>query len=189
MGKESEKMILGIDKVLELIKTKNLIEGLDKKEINFEGCGVDLRIGEIYEMVDDKGFLHIKTRKTPNFKLIAKYEKGKSRKVKLKPGKTYSATTVEKINTPEDLFGWFIPRSTLYKCGIIVQGIRTDPGYKGKFSFVLTNSSKKPFEIEIGARIANIVFHKIEGKTSLYKGQWQGGRAFIEKEEKQTKQK
>ena len=172
MGKESEKMILGIDKVLELIKTKNLIEGLDKKEINFEGCEVDLRIGEIYEMVDDKGFLHIKTRKTPNFKLIAKYEKGKSRKVKLKPGKTYSATTVEKINTPEDLFGWFIPRSTLYK---------------GKFSFVLTNSSKKPFEIEIGARIANIVFHKIDGRASLYKGQWQGGRAFISKEEKQTK--
>jgi len=189
MGKESEKMILGTDKVLELIKTKNLIEGLDKKEINFEGCGVDLRIGEIYEMVDDKGFLHIKTRKTPNFKLIAKYEKGKSGKVKLKPGKTYSAITIEKINTPEDLFGWFIPRSTLYKCGIIVQGIRTDPGYKGKFSFVLTNSSKKPFEIEMGARIANIVFHKIEGKTSLYKGQWQGGRAFIEKGEKQTKQK
>jgi deoxycytidine triphosphate deaminase len=189
MGKESEKMILGVDNVLELIKNKKLIEGLDKKEINFEGCGVDLRIGEIYEMNDDTGFLHIKTRKTPNFKLIAKYKKDKSKKVKLKPGKTYSATTIETINTPTDLFGWFIPRSTLYKCGIIVQGIRTDPGYKGKFSFVMTNTSKKSFEIEMGARIANIVFHKVEGKSNLYKGQWQGGRAFIAKEEKQIKQK
>ena len=187
MDKESEKMILGVDKVLELIKNKKLIEGLDKNEINFEGCGVDLRIGEIYEMVNEKGFLHIKSRKTPNFKLISKYKKGKSIKVKLKPGKTYSATTIETINTPEDLFGWFIPRSTLYKCGIIVQGIRTDPGYRGKFSFIMTNTSKKLFEIEMGARIANMVFHKIEGKTNLYKGQWQGGRAFIPKEEKQTK--
>ena len=182
-------MILGVDKVLELIKNEKLVEDLDEKEINFEGCGVDLRIGEVYEMLNDKGFLHIKTRKTPNFKLIAKFDKNKSRKIILKPGKTYSATTIERINTPEDLFGWFIPRSTFYKCGIIVQGVRTDPGYKGKFSFVLTNLSKKPFEIEMGARIANMVFHKIDGKANLYKGQWQGGRAFIEKKEKQTKQR
>jgi len=180
-------MILGIDKVLELIKTKNLIEGLDEEHLNFEGCGVDVRIGEIYEMFEDEGFLHIETRKTPNFKLLAKYEKDKKIKVKLRPGKTYSATTIEKINTPEDLFGWFIPRSTLYKCGIVVQGIRTDPGYNGKFSFILINTSNKDFEIEMGARIANMVFHRVDGRTNLYKGQWQGGRAFIPEEEKQTK--
>jgi len=181
-------MILGVDKVLELIKTQKLIEGLDEKDINFEGCGIDLRIGEIYEMVEDEGFLHIETRKTPNFKLLAKYEDGKSIKIRLEPGKTYSATTIETINTPENLFGWFLPRSTLYKCGIVVQGIRTDPGYKGKFSFVLTNISNKPFELEMGARIANMVFHRIDGKTNLYKGQWQGGRAFIPEKEKQIKQ-
>jgi len=182
-------MIIGIDKVLELIKNKKLIEGLDESDLNFEGCGVDVRIGELFEMVEDEGFLHIETRKSPNFKLVAKFEKNKPVKFKLKPGKTYSATTIETINTPEDLFGWFIPRSTLYKCGIVVQGIRTDPGYKGKFSFVMTNISKNDFEIEMGARIANMVFHKVEGKANLYKGQWQGGRAFIPEAEKQVTQK
>lgn len=181
-------MILGIDKVLDLIRSQNLVEGLDEKNLNFEGCGVDLRIGEIYEMAEDEGFLHVETRKTPNFVLIAKFEEGKPTKVKLKPGKVYSATTIETINTPENLFGWFLPRSTLYKCGIVVQGIRTDPGYKGKFSFVMSNTSNKEFEIEMGARIANIVFFRIDGKSQLYAGQWQGGRAFIQKEEKQTKQ-
>jgi deoxycytidine triphosphate deaminase len=181
-------MILGIDKVLELIRTQNLIEGLDEKNINFEGCGVDLRIGEIFEMEEGEGFLHVETRKTPNYKVLAKFEEGKSKKVKLEPGRVYVATTVEKINTPENLFGWFIPRSTLYKNGIVVQGVRTDPGYNGNFSFVMINTSKKDFELEMGARIANMVFHKVEGKPKLYKGQWQGGRAFIEKEEKQVKQ-
>jgi deoxycytidine triphosphate deaminase len=181
-------MILGIDKVVNLIKTKKLIEGLDEDNLNFEGCGVDLRIGEIYEMEQDEGFLHIKTRKTPNFKLLAKYEKGKKARIKLKPGRVYSAMTIEKINTPNNLVGWFIPRSTLYKCGIIVQGIRTDPGYEGHFTFVMTNTSNKEFEIEMGARIANMVFHRVDGKTNLYIGQWQGGRAFIKNEEKQTKQ-
>jgi deoxycytidine triphosphate deaminase len=182
-------MILGVDKVLELIKNQNLIEGLDEDNINFEGCGVDLRIGEVYEMGDGEGFLRIETRKTPDFKLIAKYDSKKAAMAVLEPGKTYSATTVETINTPQDLLGWFVPRSTLYKCGIIVQGVRTDPGYKGKFSFVMTNTSKKPLEIEMGARIANMIFHKVEGKTNPYIGQWQGGRAFIKDEEKQTKQK
>jgi deoxycytidine triphosphate deaminase len=121
--------------------------------------------------------------------LIAKYDGHSGTKVKLLPGKTYVGTTVEKINTPKNLFGWFIPRQTLYKCGIVVQGIRTDPGYSGKFSFVLINTSNKPFELEMGARIANMVFHKVEGETKLYAGQWQGGRAFIDKEEKQKKQK
>lgn len=181
-------MILGIDKILELIRTKNLVEDLDEKNMNFEGCGVDLRLGEVYEMSDEKGFLHIETRKTPKYKLIGKFEKNKKSKIKLEPGKIYAATTVEKINTPDNLFGWFIPRQTLYKCGIVVQGIRTDPGYHGNFSFVMINISKKAFELEMGARIANMVFHKVDGKTKLYKGQWQNGRAFIEKTEKQVKQ-
>jgi deoxycytidine triphosphate deaminase len=182
-------MIIGADKLMDLIKTQKLIEGFDEGNLNIEGCGIDLRLGELYEMVDDEGFLYIETRKSPNFKLLAKFEKGKSIKIKLEPGKTYSATTLETINTPEDLFGWFLPRSTMYKCGIIVQGIKTDPGYKGKFSFIMTNTSKKPFELEMGTRIANMVFHRIDGKANLYIGQWQGGRAFIPEEEKQTKQK
>ncbi|MBN2202800.1 MAG: hypothetical protein JW700_01245 [Candidatus Aenigmarchaeota archaeon] len=184
-------MILGIDKVLELIKSKNLIEGIDPNNQNFEGCGVDVRIGELYEMEEGDGFLHINTRKSPNFKLIAKFDEKNPAKIKLERGKTYSAKTIEKINTPEDLMGWFIPRGTLYKCGITVQGIRTDPGYCGNFTFIMTNNSKSDFEVEMGARIACMVFHKVDGKANMYKGQWQGGRAFIPEEEKQiiTKEK
>ncbi|KPJ71758.1 hypothetical protein AMJ50_00210 [Parcubacteria bacterium DG_74_3] len=186
-------MILGIDKLLELIKKQKLIEGLDKKEINLEGCGVDLRIGEIYEMEEGGGFLYRETRKTPNYKLVAKFEKVKSasqqKKIKLEPGNFYIGKTVETINTPKNLFGIFIPRGTFFANGVLVLGFRVDPGYKGNFRFHLINLSNNNFEIEMGARIANMIFLRIEGKTNLYKGQWQGGRAFIKKEEKQIKQK
>ena len=40
----------------------------------------------------------------------------------------------------------------------------------------------------MGARIANMIFLRVEGKTNLYQGKWKGGRDFIEKEEEQTKQ-
>lgn len=182
-------MILGIDKVSDLIKRKNLVDGLDEEDQNFEGCGVDLRIGEIYEMEEGDGFLHIETRDSPKYKSVGKFNGKKGVKIKIEPGKVYLGKTIETINTPEDLFGWFLPRATFYRCGIIVQGIRTDPGYSGNFVFMMSNISQKPFVIELGARIANMVFHRVDGKPNLYKGQWQGGRAFIEKEEKQVKQR
>ena len=67
-------MILGTDKLLELIRNQNLIQGLDEKDINIEGCGIDLRIGELYEMEKGKGFIYRQTRKTPSYKLIAKFK-------------------------------------------------------------------------------------------------------------------
>ena len=171
-----------------MIKTQNLIEGLDRDNINVEGTGIDLRMGELYEMERGQGFIHIETRNSPDYKLIAEFKKGESKKIKIRPGKFYIAKTVEKINTPENLFGIFIPRGTFFASGVLVLGFRVDPGYKGNFRFHLVNLGGKDFEIEMGARIANMIFLQIEGKTNPYKGQWQGGRAFIEKEEKQTQQ-
>jgi len=181
-------MVLGIDKILKLIENKNLIEGLDKENINVEGAGVDLRIGQLYEMEKGKGFIHIEKRNSPNYNLIAEFQKGESKKVKIEPGKFYIGKTVETINTPENLFGIFIPRGTFFASGVLVLGFRVDPGYNGSFRFHLINLGKNDFEIEMGARIANMIFLEIQGKTNPYKGQWQGGRAFIEKEEKQTQQ-
>lgn len=182
-------MILGVDKLLELIKGKKLVEGLSQEHVNFEGCGVDLRLGELHEMGEGQGFIHIDQRSSPKFNVVGKYEEGSSVKVTIEPGKTYLGTTIEKVNTPEDLFGWFIPRATFYRCGILIQGIRTDPGYNGKFTFMIQNVSDRPFEIEMGAAVANMVFHRVDGRPNLYKGQWQGGRVFIESPESQVRQR
>jgi hypothetical protein len=43
-------MIIGADKVSRLIKENDLIVGLHEGNLNIEGCGVDLRIGELHEM-------------------------------------------------------------------------------------------------------------------------------------------
>ena len=181
-------MILGTNKLLELIQKKGLIQGLDEKDINIEGCGIDLRIGELYEMEKGKGFIYRQTRKTPPYRLIAKFKEKESKKVKLKAGKFYIGKTIEIINTPKNLFGIFIARGTFFANGVLILGFRVDPGYKGNFRFHLINLGGSDFEIEMGSRIANMIFLQVEGKTAPYKGQWQGGRAFIKKEEKQTKQ-
>ena len=63
---------------------------------------------------------------------------------------------------------------------------KTDPGYAGKLTMGLTNLSPFPVKLQLGARICNIIFHKIEGKTTKYRGQHQGGRVSPKKVERQV---
>ena len=49
-------MIIGVKKLLELVKEKKLVENLSERELkNPEGAGFDIRIGELYK-VKGKGF-------------------------------------------------------------------------------------------------------------------------------------
>lgn len=178
-------MILGHDIAME----KGLIENLCERELdNPEGCGFDVRIGKIYKMKKDggEGFLHIDKRKSHDYEFIAEFKEGESKKIKIEPGEIYVAETIEIINTPKGIFGRCYPRGNLFISGILVLGQKTDPGYKGTFSFVIINLSGKKFELELGSRIAQFVFHEVKGKTSDYRGQWQGGRAFIKEVEEQV---
>lgn len=175
-------MILGLD----IVKKLGLIENLCERELdNPEGCGLDVRIGKLWEAVDDSdGFLHIDQRKTPDYKLAAEYKSGETVRFKLQPGKIYVAETIEKMNTPLNIFGRFHPRHTLYKSGVLVFGQKSDPGYRGAFTFVLI--PLRPFQIEMGARVAQMVWHEVKGRAEQYRGQWQGGRAWIERPEQQV---
>ena len=178
-------MILGIDELLRLVNEKKLIENLSDRELKTpEGAGFDLRIGELYEVVG-KGFLHIESRKTPELKLVARYDKEKPVRVSLLPGKAYVMKTVEKVNTPENLQGLIFPRSTLYRSGVVLRAGVDAPGYCGDLFFGLFKFGDGEFEIEMGSRIAHIVFFEVKGKSNPYKGQWQGGRASADEEEKQ----
>ena len=55
-------MILGVKKLLKLVKEKKLVENLSERELkNPEGAGFDIRIGELYE-AKGKGFLGVEER-------------------------------------------------------------------------------------------------------------------------------
>ena len=103
-------MVIGIKKLLELVKTKNLVENLSERELKSpEGAGFDIRIGELYE-VSGKGFLGVDERETPKIKLVAKYNKKRKKKVVLRPRTYYLMKTVEKLNLPENLLALFTPK-------------------------------------------------------------------------------
>lgn len=178
-------MVLGVKKLLELVKKNKLVENLSERELkNPEGAGFDLRIGELYE-ISGKGFLGVEDRKTPEIKLVAKYDKKKTKKVSLKPRTYYLMKTIERLNMPDNLLALFTPRSTLYRSGVYIFGGQSAPGYKGELTMGIYNFTKAPFELEMGARVLHLMFFEVKGKTSLYRGQWQGGRITTRKKEKQ----
>jgi deoxycytidine triphosphate deaminase len=179
-------MILGVEKLLKLVREKKLVENLSERELkNPEGAGFDLRIGELYEVSGD-GFLGIDDRKTPKIKLVAKYQKKKAKKVFLKPKTYYLMKTIERINLPENLLAIFTPRSTLYRSGVYIFGGQSAPGYKGELTMGIYNFRQEPFELEMGARVLHMMFFEVKGKANLYRGQWQGCRITTKKKEKQV---
>jgi len=178
-------MILGVKKLLELVKEKKLVENLSGRELkNPEGAGFDLRIGELYK-ISGKGFLGIEERETPVMELIARYEEGKVQKVALLPQTYYAMKTMENVNMPEDILAIMTPRSTLFRSGVYIFGGQTPPGYKGGLTMGIYNFRDKVFELEIGSRVVHIMFFEVKGESNLYRGQWQGGRVATNKKEKQ----
>ena len=179
-------MILGVDKLLKLVKEKKLVENLCERELkNPEGAGFDLRIGEIYEIYG-KGFLGIEERETPKIRLIAKYNPKKKSSFIFKPGEYFLMKTVEKVNVPGNILILFRPRGTIFRMGLMIFTANVSPGYKGELVFGITNIGPCQVEIELGARVVYAMFFKVEGKSNLYRGQWQGGRVTTKKKEKQV---
>mgnify|MGYP001589378253 CR=1 FL=1 len=178
-------MVLGVNKILQLVKEKKLVENLSERELkNPEGAGFDLRIGELYKL-SGRGFLGIEERETPQMELIAEYQSGKTAKVLLAPGVYYVFKTIETMNIPDNLLALTTPRSTLFRSGVYIFGGQTPPGYQGGLVMGIYNFRREPFEIEMGARVIHIMFFEIAGESNLYRGQWQGGRVTTDKKEKQ----
>ena len=179
-------MILGVDQLLKLVKTKKLVENLSERELtNPEGAGFDLRLGEIYEL-KGKSFLGVEERKTPEVKLVAKYNPSKRTSFVFKPGSYYLMKTIEKVNTPNDILILFTPRTTIFRSGMMIYTATCSPGYCGELTFGIGNQGKCEVKIELGARVAHAMFFQVKGKTHLYRGQWQGGRVTTKKREKQV---
>jgi len=180
-------MFLGVDKLLKLVNPPagrhKLVEDLCERELtNPEGCGFDLRLGKVWK-IKGKGFLGVNDRKTCDIKLKADL---KTKTIVLKPDDFYLVTTIEKVNVPTNLVGILKPRSTLQRMGLILRTTQISPGYSGELTFALHNAGPATVEIEMGARIVHVMFAKVDGKTAIYHGQWQGGRVTAKRKEKQV---
>lgn len=187
--------VLGLDEIHRRIRTEKLIENLSQRELNNpEGVGIDLRLGVIYQIMEGGAFIEgdsgqkLGKRQGVKIEEIARFKKGRRDQewVVIKPGDYYLVSSVEKINTPKDLMPVVFPRTSLFRAGLLLLNSKTDPGYKGTLTMGLKNLSDFDVELQMGARICNIVFYKISGESVGYRGQHQGGRVSPQEEERQV---
>ena len=182
--------VLGLDETHRRIKKEKLIENLGQRELkNPEGVGIDLRLGAVYKISSGGAFIeaNLGKRKGVKTKEIARYKKsGKQQEIVIKTGDYYLVSTLEVINAPKDLMPVVFPRTSLFRAGLLLLNSKTDPGYRGTLTMGLKNLSEFEVKLQMGARICNIVFFKIEGKTVSYRGQHQGGRITPHEEERQV---
>lgn len=182
-------MILGIEKLHQLVKEINLVENLCEREMNNpEGAGFDLRLGEVYELEGD-GFLGVEERYTPKIKLVGGYDKAKPEAENFfifQPGKYYLIKTMEKVNLPVNLSAIIFSRGTIFRSGLALFHGIVHAGYSGELTFGICNLGLGPIKISFGARVSHITFHEVLGQANHYRGQWQGGRVATDGQEKQV---
>lgn len=86
-----------------------------------------------------------------------------SEEVKIPAGATVDVHTNIKIDMPPYLFARITGRSsTLRNYNLLVNEAIIDNGYTGEMFVCVHNLGKKPFTVEKGMRLAQIIFHPIE---------------------------
>lgn len=86
-----------------------------------------------------------------------------SRECVINPGETVDVHTDIKIDMPPYLYARIVGRSsTLRKHHLMVNEGIIDNGYTGELFVCIHNLSDKPFKVEKGMRLAQILFHSIE---------------------------
>ena len=166
---EAAGMYLSREEILRLVREERLIENL--QEENVQGAVVDFRIDRLYDITSPAALM-VKEKRTPEVREIEP-EEGR---YLLKPGKYYLCTTLERVNMPSNLVAFMLQRSTLFRCGVTLRTAVIDPGYTGVLTVGVKNEGSFEFVLERGARIAQVVFARLDSEAPLYQGSYQGGR-------------
>ena len=132
-------------------------------------AGVDLRIGELFEFVND-GYLVGEERRLPDVRPI----RPTNGYYRLSPG-GYKLRFADVVEVPPDAVGLCFPRSTLLRMGVSISCAVWDPGYRGRGEALLLVANPHGVTIGVGARVAQMVFVRLESPAGkLYAGAYQG---------------
>lgn len=86
----------------------------------------------------------------------------------------YLLTYGQRVELPVSLMGLLLPRSSLLRCGVSLQGAVWDPGYQGTGQGLLTVHNPHGFELAQGARVGQLIFLTMDQSAARgYRGSYQ----------------
>ena len=85
----------------------------------------------------------------------------------------YMVTYNEIVHLPNKIMALGRPRSSLLRCGVNVGTAVWDAGYEGRSQSLMVVHNPEGFRVQKNARITQLVFMELTGKTEGYKGVYQ----------------
>ncbi|MCD6084096.1 MAG: deoxyuridine 5'-triphosphate nucleotidohydrolase [Desulfurococcales archaeon] len=147
----------------------NFICCIKDSSIQVQPAGVDLTVCKVYAFTSP-AYIGFKDRKLAGIREIEPVN-GIWR---LGPG-AYKVMFNEVVKVPNDVVGLCFPRSSLLRSGVIFTCTVWDPGYVGRGEGLLTVLNPQGLELEVSARVAQLVFIKLMEKPSrVYEGAYKG---------------
>lgn len=148
-----------------------MIHGIRLRELQLQPAGVDLTVAEVHGFASGLviGFEFKKVaRSRPLPPVNGSWD--------LRPG-AYKVVFNEVVEVPRDAAGICLPRSSLVRSGVLVSCALWDPGYRGRGEAMLLVANPHGTRLQVGARVAQMVFIKLSGAPhKLYDGEYQGER-------------
>lgn len=95
----------------------------------------------------------------------------------LQPGEFILGSTIEYVTIPHDIVARVEGRSSVGRLGVMVHVTAgyIDPGFKGNITLELFNCSNKPFQLNFGDCLCQIVFETLSSPClNGYDGKYQG---------------
>jgi dUTP pyrophosphatase len=132
-------------------------------------AGVDLRVWKIWRFLGP-GVLYLDSKKLQDVEEV----EAVGGYWDLAPG-AYKVTFADPVQVPLWAVGFCYPRSSLLRMGVTLNCAVWDPGYKGRGEALLIVHNPHGVKIEYGARIAQMVFARLEEPVGRgYEGSYQG---------------
>ncbi|MBF0449339.1 MAG: deoxyuridine 5'-triphosphate nucleotidohydrolase [Candidatus Magnetomorum sp.] len=161
-------MVLNQQSIRQYMKsTPPLIEGMTDPDIQIQPNGVDMSLDQIFSF---KGNGQIdfsnQNRILPQKDYLPFDDTGC---LNLKPG-AYAVTFKEIVNIPDHLMALGRPRSSLIRMGATLVTAVWDAGYSGRSEALLTVHLSEGICIFENARLLQLVFFQLTGKTQGYNG-------------------
>ncbi|MBI4972395.1 MAG: deoxyuridine 5'-triphosphate nucleotidohydrolase [Candidatus Omnitrophica bacterium] len=165
--------MLNREEILGLIKKNNLVQGYIDLDTQLTPNGLDLTAANIFEF-ERAGAIDFsnKERDIPKGKEILPQKQNPEDKFgwwHLKKG-AYKIRTNETVNLTADLIALAFSRTSLLRAGAFTQHGVWDAGFQGRGEFVLVVENPKGLELKQNARVAQLIFLRINETKKGYTG-------------------
>ncbi len=175
-------MILSNDKIIERIRSGELVFAPPLDEFQIQQHSIDLRLGfsflvpKSWEMTAN-GRVALRTdhldldRQNKSFTLV-ELEEGQF--FDILPGEYVGVSTLEKIRLPSDLMAILYPRSSVNRRGLSIDltGI-VDAGYEGNLLIPVRNNTQfQVIRMYPGERFCQLVFEELSNAPQLQQSRW-----------------